>query len=73
MLFDPDQPIRQFPKTVRRYYASQADYLYDDLVENRLEVILVPPPDLRFSGHMIRAVVNQNPAWYRHLYSYAAF
>jgi hypothetical protein len=30
-----------------------------------LEVVLIPAPEPKHSGHMIRVASNQNPPWYR--------
>jgi hypothetical protein len=36
-----------------------------DLETRRLSIVLVPAPEPHFDGHMVRAVENRNPAWYR--------
>ena len=38
-----------------------------ELEYNRLEVFLVPAPEPAHVGHMVRAVENRNPDWYRDL------
>jgi len=68
MRWDVNQPIKMLPKRVRRYYVEDADYLYNYLKSNYLEVILIPAPRPNHSTHKIRAIQNQNPNWYRELY-----
>lgn len=53
------------PKHLREALA----WMRDELDLERLEVTLVPAPDQRHCGHMVRAVVGQNPEWYRDLLS----
>jgi len=43
--------------------------MLDDLLSNRLCVGLVPAPNPRFHGHMIRWVNSSNPAWYQRAYA----
>ena len=69
MTWTPDQPTIDLPESIRGFYVEEADFLYQDLRANRLEVILVPAPEPKHCGHMIRAVANRNPDWYRELYS----
>ncbi len=46
----------------------EAKEMYEELKRNRLEVILVPAPDPKHTGHMIRAVDGQNPSWYQKIF-----
>jgi hypothetical protein len=39
--------------------------MLNELNGSRLEVVLIPAPDPRHSGHMIRAAESVNPFWYR--------
>lgn len=48
---------------------SESKKLYQELKQNRLEVILIPAPYQTHSCHMIRAVDSQNPDWYREIFS----
>lgn len=36
-----------------------------DLRANKIQTVIAPAPDPRHSGHGIRVVQEQNPAWYR--------
>jgi len=55
------------PREIRNLFRERADSLYYDLKSNHLEVILVPAPEPRYQGHMIRTVVSKNPTWYQEL------
>jgi hypothetical protein len=64
----PEKPLSTLPVEIRVYYVEQADYLHDDLMNNRLTVTLIPAPDPRHTHHMIRVAVSHNPEWYSELY-----
>ena len=68
-LWVPEQRLISLPKRIRGCFSEHADYLFNDLRENRLEVVLIPASEPKFSGHKIRAVENRNPVWYRKLYA----
>lgn len=42
-----------------------ANLMLNELEWEFLDVILIPAPDPKFEGHMIRAVQNRNPYWYQ--------
>lgn len=44
-----------------------AEIMLKQLDREALEVVLIPAPDQKHSGHHLRAVENQNPHWYREL------
>lgn len=44
-----------------------AGLMLRQLQREGLGVVLLPAPDKRHSGHMIRVVETQNPDWYREL------
>lgn len=67
-MWNTDLPINQLPDNIRFCYAEEAEFLHYDLRSNKLEVILIPAPEPKHLGHMIRIVENQNPDWYRDLY-----
>ena len=68
MIWDYDRPIKELPENLRHYYVEEANFLFNDLTDNPLNVVLIPAPDPAHSGHMIRCVDNENPSWYRELY-----
>ena len=68
MVWDCDRPIKELPENLRHYYVEEANFLFNDLTDNPLTILLVPAPDPAHSGHMIRYVENENPSWYRGLY-----
>lgn len=41
--------------------------MYNELISQSLQVVLVPASKPMFSGHKIRLAVNHNPQWYREL------
>lgn len=42
-----------------------ANDLLQELLSSRLEVVLIPAPEQRHSGHCVRAVQEANPEWYQ--------
>lgn len=50
---------------VKRAVRERALVMRDELIERKLEVVLIPAPDQRFIGHCIRLVVNTPPEWFR--------
>jgi len=68
MNWNPNNQLSQLPKDILKKFADFADFLYQDLKINRLEVVLIPAPDPQFSGHKIRVVNNRNSGWYSNLY-----
>lgn len=49
--------------------ALDAKDLLADLRDNPMLVVLLPAPDPRHAGHMIRAVISRPPDWYmEHFY-----
>lgn len=43
----------------------QADWMIQEMIENKLVVILVDAPEPMFTGHKIRVAESKNPEWYR--------
>lgn len=50
---------------VKRVVRERAKAMRDELLERKLEVVIVPAPEQRFVGHCIRLVVNTPPDWFR--------
>lgn len=68
-LWKPDLPIKQLERErIINHYITLAETLYQDLEQNRLEVILIPAPRPAYFGHMVRVADNENPEWYRELF-----
>jgi hypothetical protein len=63
----PRRPPRPLDPSVvtRREGMELARQFHDELAEWQLAVVLVPAPDPRHSGHMIRVAGLQNPRWYQ--------
>jgi hypothetical protein len=51
--------------TERNLYRRIAKQMLDELENNYHEVVLVPPSEVKHSGHMLRAVQSHNADWYR--------
>ena len=66
--FDVEKPIKFLPEDVASMFRLEAKWLYRDLTENLLKVVLRPAYQERYNGHMIRVVESQNPQWYREIY-----
>lgn len=41
--------------------------MYDEMLENTLEVVTIPARNPMYCNHKVRAVLNSNPDWYRKL------
>ena len=68
MRWNPNRPINELPNNIRKFYVEHADFLYNDLRLNRLDVILIHAPEPMHCNHKIRFVQNENPLWYSELY-----
>lgn len=53
-------PIRLLPENIRLWFVEDAKYLLNDLQNNRLTMVLVPAPEPKHVGHMIRVADSQN-------------
>ncbi len=56
---------QDLPFDVQIEFIKEAEVMIDELKTNWLEVVLIPAPEPMHEGHMIRAVANKNPEWYR--------
>lgn len=57
-------------KKLNKREHARARRMLRELDRGGLEVILIPAPEPIHSTHMIRAVANQNPQWFRKMCSY---
>ena len=62
--------LKDLPHNVKAEFMQEAEQMLVDMETNWLEVILTPAPDPQHEGHMIRAVANRNPEWYRKYFGY---
>jgi hypothetical protein len=46
----------------------EANALLTDLLNNPMQVILIPAPEPRHAMHKVRAVVSRPPDWYMEIY-----
>jgi hypothetical protein len=67
-MWTPDLPLKELPEAVRKCYVHEADYLYHELLHNRLVVCLIDAHPCNFQGHKIRAAESWNPDWYSEMY-----
>src|SRR5690349_18418617 len=49
---------------VSKLTQKKAKELYNDLLENKQEIVLIPAPEPRHSEHKIRVVQNRPPKWF---------
>ena len=74
-MWTSELPLKLLPKAIQVFYVERAWELKEDLNENFLHIELREPELVRpeyysaFPGHKLRVVENQNPNWYRKLYS----
>lgn len=61
MSFKPYQPLDESITGI-------LEGMLSDLKKNRLSVRLIPAPEPKFIGHMIRVRTGENPDWYSHIY-----
>lgn len=57
------------PKIIHDELNLVAQELLQELNTSRLHVVLVPAPEQRFEGHMIRLAIEKNPRWWQDLYA----
>lgn len=70
MLWSVEYPINLLPEDVNVLFRSEANFLYNNLLNNGLIVVLLPAPDPKYVGHMVRYTVSKNPEWYSTLYTH---
>lgn len=68
MDWNAHQPIILLPEIIRRYFQSEANYLYADLKNNKIKVTLLPASNQKFLSHKVHAIEQSNPGWYSELY-----
>lgn len=64
-----DTPIQKLPEEIKNLFIQTASFLYMELEEAKLEVIIKEAPKSKHSNHKIRITQNNNPQWYRDLYT----
>jgi hypothetical protein len=70
MKFNPNRSIKNqdLSEKIVEIFKNKAEFFLEELMHQKLEVILIDAPYSQYEGHKIRAVVNENPKWYKHLY-----
>jgi hypothetical protein len=64
MMWTPEHPSRELPRSIRKFFHREAYNIQDELEAGGVE--LVPAPEPKHACHMIR--VSRNPDWYRDMY-----
>lgn len=65
-----ETPSRQTGRLVKHQHDAPnikmiANDFLQELLSQKLEVVLIPAPEQRHDGHCIRAVQEENPKWYQ--------
>jgi len=53
-----DYPINQLPENISNLFINEAKYLFHDIKNNKLKVVLIPAQKPRFIYHKIRVAVT---------------
>lgn len=67
-MWTPERPLKELNEEILEEYIQHADFLYRDLRENKLTIVLAPASEPKHCLHMIRKTVVYNPEWYSELY-----
>lgn len=67
-MWNPEIPIKYLEPKIAGIFSREADFLYEELIFQKLEVELSRAPDQKFPNHKIRRAISHNPAWYSELY-----
>lgn len=63
-MWGPEHATADLPRRIMRHFQHHAIHILDELEDSGVE--LMPAPEPRHTGHMIR--VSRNPQWYRDIY-----
>ncbi|MEK6913559.1 MAG: hypothetical protein AABW47_02710 [Nanoarchaeota archaeon] len=66
----PEKRLAYLPYFPRELFIEEGKILYDELLNNGLEVVLIPAPVEQHSSHKIRFAQSHNPDWYSRIYSF---
>ncbi len=66
--WNPNLPLSMLPEEIRESFTKEAEFLYDDLLNNKQEVILIPAPHPYEERNKIRYVDSTPPEWFSRLY-----
>ncbi|MDD5012527.1 MAG: hypothetical protein PHQ66_02690 [Candidatus Nanoarchaeia archaeon] len=67
-IWTPEKRLAYLPIFPRKNFIEEAEFLYNDLLNNRLKVVLIPAPIPKHSDHKIRFAESYNPFWYSGIY-----
>lgn len=66
--WNPNLPLSTLPEEIRNFFTKEAEFLYNDLRENKQNVVLVPAPFPYEDRNKIRVADSFPPDWYSGLY-----
>ena len=73
-MWDSTRPISELPERIKEYYTEHANWLYQDLINNKIGWVLVQNPNYSEEDRKVRKIQTKNPKWYSGLYnSYSSF
>lgn len=73
-MWDVEKPISNLEQNIQEEFLQHAKTLHNDLLFNKLTVVLIPAPEQKHYEHKIRIAINKNPQWYSNLFNtYAEF
>jgi len=68
-MWTPSKRLAYLPYFPRELFIEEGTRLYEELLNNRLEIVLVSAPIQKHTNHKIRSVQLHNPEWYSQIYS----
>ncbi len=68
-LWTPEKRFLYLPPFPRELFIQEGEFLYNELVNNNLKVILIPAPEQKHADHKIRSASSHNPSWYFSVYN----
>src|SRR3989344_91154 len=66
--WNPYLPLSTLPKEIRKHFIKHANFLYEELRDNKLEVVLACAPWPYEDRNKIRMVENRPPRWFSEMY-----
>jgi hypothetical protein len=69
-MWTPEKKLSYLPDFPRELFIKEGLFLYNELLNSRLEVRLRPAPFQTHADHKIRVAENHNPNWYSDIYYY---
>jgi hypothetical protein len=67
-IWTPEKRLSYLPDFPRNLFITDAEFLYGELMDNKLKVVLSPAPSPQHADHKIRIAQSHNPEWYSSIY-----